>query len=130
MAHTWNLRFTVLYFLVLTLGGVTVLNKAASPQNKSNQSYILLRVTKHGRTKETQNSKWVQDISDTVGKYFFIEYNLFDLQWGCCSDERRMYDDTMKPNIRPTCAPTGAEKQKVKQMAASLLVQQQHFFLC
>lgn len=34
MAHTWNLRLTVLYFFVLTLGEATVLNKAASPQNK------------------------------------------------------------------------------------------------
>lgn len=60
MTYMWNLVLTVLSFFVSTLGRATLLNKAASPQNKINQRKIVQQLIKNGKTKETQDSKCVQ----------------------------------------------------------------------
>lgn len=90
MIRTWCLSSTQLHFSVSTPGGASH-RKGASPLNKIKQRETFTTSTRNGSTKETQDSEWVQKISNTrENKYFFKEINgkcLFDLQWRCCRDE-------------------------------------------
>lgn len=113
------------------LDRIVLLGFGFSKKKKSNQRKILLQVTKNGRTKEMQDSNWVQKISDMVGKLTFLHWNegevcVLDLQRKCCCDERWQHYEN-KHQSYMSC--TGDKRvQKVKQMAASLLAQQKCFF--